>query len=147
MKIDKLFLPKDKSVVNNFKQEKLIFEKVREKILISSEAIVCSCSTDYLPEIFPKKVSAPDTCGITKCRHHHLVPLLQFSENFKMLLFKAMKKPRQKSKYERKIITRFMILTTGYESNPEAAAWKSSEKNSGDSPEHLPTASDIILWD
>ena len=109
-------------MVNNFKQEKLIFEKVREKILISSEAIVCSCSTDYLPEIFPKKVSAPDTCGITKCRHHHLVPLLQFSENFKMLLFKAMKKPRQKSKYERKIITRFMILTTGYESNPEAAA-------------------------
>ena len=39
-----------------------------------------------------------------------------------------MKKFDENGKYERKIIIWFMILTTRYESNPEATVWNDSEK-------------------
>ena len=72
-------------------------ETFREKLLTSSEAVVYSCSTDYLflqfQKIIPlKDVSTPETCGIIKYRPHQAVSLWIFLKNSKKLLLKAMKK-------------------------------------------------------
>ena len=54
-------------------------DKFREKILKSSEAVVYSCSTDYLFWEFkknpPKEFSPLETCGVTKYRPHQAVSL------------------------------------------------------------------------
>ena len=59
----------------------------REKNLKNSEAVVYSCSTDYLFWEFKKNssanVSAPAACGVTKYRPHQAVFLSYFFEKLK----------------------------------------------------------------
>ena len=83
-----------------------------------------------VPEKAPKIVSVSVTYGVTKVDSIMLFFYCNFLKILKKQLLKAKKVENWNGngKSERKTIMWFMILTTRYESNPEAKVWNDSEK-------------------
>ena len=106
-------------------------KSLEKNILKSSEAIVHKCSTAICfrtsKKFPPKRRSSWDLSTSQNIEPITLFLCCNFLNIWKILLLKAIKKLDGNGKYERKIIMRFMILTTRDESNPKATFWNSSE--------------------
>ena len=106
-------------------------KSLEKNILKSSEAIVHKCSTATCFRT-SKKFLKKRRNSWEFSTSQNIDPITLFlCSNFlnisKKLLLKVIKKLDGNGNYERKIIMRFMILTTRDESNPKATVWNSSE--------------------
>ena len=106
-------------------------KSLEKNILKSSEAIFHKCSTATCFRT-SKKFLKKRRNSWEFSTSQNIDPITLFlCSNFlnisKKLLLKAIKKLDGNGNYERKIIMRFMILTTRDESNPKATVWNSSE--------------------
>ena len=72
--------PKKKQSKEN-KQK--VYRKNITKLRSGHSQLLYRLSALKSQKIAKKKFTAPETCGVTKCRSHHTVSLLQFSKNFK----------------------------------------------------------------
>ena len=106
-------------------------KSLEKNILKSSEAIFHKCSTATCFRT-SKKFLKKRRNSWEFSTSQNIDPITLFlCSNFlnisKKLLLKVIKKLDGNGNYERKIIMRFMILTTRDESNPKATVWNSSE--------------------
>ena len=106
-------------------------KSLEKNILKSSEAIFHKCSTATCfrtsKKFLKKRRNSWDLSTSQNIDPITLFLCCNFLNISKKLLLKAIKKLDGNGKYERKIIMRFMILTTRDESNPKATVWNSSE--------------------
>ena len=106
-------------------------KSLEKNILKSSEAIAHKCSTATCfrtsKKFLKKRRNSWDLSTSQNIDPITLFLCCNFLNISKKLLLKAIKKLDGNGKYERKIIMRFMILTTRDESNPKATVWNSSE--------------------
>ena len=106
-------------------------KSLEKNILKSSEAIFHKCSTATCfrtsKKFLKKRRNSWEFSTSQNIDPITLFLCSNFSNISKKLLLKAIKKLDGNGNYERKIIMRFMILTTRDESNPKATVWNSSE--------------------
>ena len=106
-------------------------KSLEKNILKSSEAIFHKCSTATCfrtsKKFLKKRRNSWDLSTSQNIDPITLFLCSNFLNISKKLLLKAIKKLDGNGNYERKIIMRFMILTTRDESNPKATVWNSSE--------------------
>ena len=106
-------------------------KSLEKNILKSSEAIAHKCSTATCfrtsKKFLKKRRNSWDLSTSQNIDPITLFLCCNFLNISKKLLLKAIKKLDGNGNYERKIIMRFMILTTRDESNPKATVWNSSE--------------------